>query len=353
MRQSLEPMVLNGAHGEGGGALFRTAIGMSALTSHPVRIHSIRGAMRKVGLNSEDLTFLHALSTSSAAEVTGDELDSREIAFHPTRQVRPITQKLDIQSHEKGSVPGNAITVAEALLPILARSGGYSNLTIVGETHNNNTLTFDTFERVTLAAHRRQGLYAFPNLITAGYGYAARGEIAMEVEPSALEPIVLANRGSLRAARAVVAGSEVPQAMVEDVANQITHRGHSLGIDIEAEAILSRGRGPGVSVTIWAEFEAGIGSASATMQRGMNLANTLERAWEGFQAWYQTDATVDAFLADQLLVPAALADGRSVWRTPIITRRLQTMAYVIKQFLPIKITILGREGEAGTVTVER
>ncbi len=31
----------------------------------------------------------------------------------------------------------------------------------------------------------------------------------------------------------------------------------------------------------------------------------------------------------------------------------KTMAFVIKQFLPIKITIIGREGEAGTVTVER
>ncbi|HAP42298.1 MAG TPA: hypothetical protein DCQ94_21480 [Nitrospira sp.] len=353
MRQSLEPLVVNGAHGEGGGALFRTALSMSALTQQPVKVHTIRGAMRKTGLNSEDMTFMQGLSLACAAEVIGDELDSREVIFRPTRPIRPVNHRLDVQAHEKGNVPGNAITIAESLLPMLARAGGYSQLTLVGETHNNNTLTYDSFERVTLAAHRRQGLYAFPSLLTAGYGYAARGEVAVEIEPSAFEPIVLNSRGDLLRCRAVISGSDVPQPMLDDAADQIRGRFAEIQLECEAEAIMVRGRSPGLSITIWSEFENGFGSASATMQRGMNLQQTLHRAWAGFLEWMESNATVDAYLADQLLLPAALCEGRSAFRTPKVTRRLQTMAFVIKQFLPIKITIIGQEGEPGSVTVER
>lgn len=353
MRHTLEPHVLNGAHGEGGGALLRTALSVSCLTQQPVRIHSIRGAMRKPGLNSEDLTFLAALSASCRADVEGDDLESREILFHPRRSPQPLNMNLDVHSHEKGLVPGNALTIAESLLPVLARTGGYSNLTITGETHNNNTLTYDAFERVTLAAHRRQGLYAFPSLLTAGYGFGGRGEVALEVEPSAVEPITLSNRRGLLSCSAVITGSEIHNAMLEDAKARVEKRFEDARIEGEVETVLVRGRSTGLSITVWAEFEGGIGCGSATMQRGMNLIQTIDRAWNQFYEWFVGDSTVDPYLADQLLLPAVLAEGRSTFRTQIVTRRLQTMAFVIKQFLPIRITILGREGEPGTVTIER
>ena len=38
-----EPLVLDGAKGDGGGALVRTALAMSAITQQAVRIENVRG----------------------------------------------------------------------------------------------------------------------------------------------------------------------------------------------------------------------------------------------------------------------------------------------------------------------
>lgn len=352
-RSSLTPVVLNGSHGEGGGALLRTALTMSALTQQPVRIHDVKGATRKPGLGPEDLTFLAALAVATSADMEGDELDSRDISFTPRRRPRGIELQLDITSHHAGKVPGNALVVAQGLLPVLAQTGTYSSLTLFGETHNNNTLGYDAFERTTLLAHRAQGLYAFPSLVSTGFGYGGRGEVHVDIEPSALEPIHWPDRGELKQSGAVITMSEVGQNVVQETVSAVGKLMEDHGLTGELEQHVIRGREPGASVTFWATFERGAGSGAAVLQRGQSATGMVQRAWMNFSGWYQSPATVDAFLADQLLLLAAFTDGKSVYTTPQITRRLGTMAWVIKQFSPVAITIKGREGEPGLITVQR
>jgi RNA 3'-terminal phosphate cyclase (ATP) len=79
----------------------------------------------------------------------------------------------------------------------------------------------------------------------------------------------------------------------------------------------------------------------------------VDQAIEQFLEWYQTSATVDPFLADHLLLPAVLCEEPSLFTVSRVTPRLLTMAWVIKQFFPIHLTILGIEGEPGTVRISR
>ena len=109
----------------------------------------------------------------------------------------------------------------------------------------------------------------------------------------------------------------------------------------------------GATVTVWAEFENGFGGGTAALKREGTIEEAAEGAFHRFFEWFSGDATVDAFLADQLLLVALQAEGRTVFKTPVETRRLLTMAWVVRQFMPIHITVLGREGEPGTVTIER
>lgn len=361
-------MVLNGSHGEGGGALLRTALAVSALTQQPVRIHNVRGGMRTPGINSEDLCFIRALGLSCLARMQGDDLGSNDVTFVPTRPPYGLNHRLDVTEFEKGTVPGSALIVAHALLPVLARAGMYSRLVVHGETYNQNTLSYDAFERVTLAAHRRQGLYAYPHLVVAGYGFGARGEIGLEIEPSALQGIDWTKRGELEGLHAVIVTSEIQDSVAErgiehlqrlfegeDVQTRNSRRKAipKAPMPIEAEAIEVRSRAPGAFVTVWAEFERGYGVGTAMGARGVRMESVVESAVDNFMGWFASDATVDPFLADQLLLPAAMAEGPSAYTTSRITARLITMAWVIKQFLPIHITVHGREGEPGSVTISR
>ena len=168
-------MVINGSQGEGGGALFRTALALSVLTQTPVRVHHIRGGTRRPGITSEDLTFVRMMESVCSPELDGDDLGSEELTFAPTHSPRPLRGVFDVQEHEKGQIPGNALMLAESALPVLARTGAYSVFGVHGETYNPNTLTFDAFSLATLKLHAKQGIVGFAAQAKAGFGFAGRG----------------------------------------------------------------------------------------------------------------------------------------------------------------------------------
>ena len=76
-----------------------------------------------------------------------------------------------------------------------------------------------------------------------------------------------------------------------------------------------------------------------------------EEACADLTAHDESGAPFTPHMADQLLLPAALADGRSEIRTSRITQHLLTNAHVIREFLPVTIDVAGSEGEPGVITI--
>jgi RNA 3'-terminal phosphate cyclase (ATP) len=66
-----------------------------------------------------------------------------------------------------------------------------------------------------------------------------------------------------------------------------------------------------------------------------------------------TDGAIDPYLADQLILPLALAPGISELRTSKITGHLATNAEIVKMFLPVSIVIQGQIGQPGLVRIRR
>jgi RNA 3'-terminal phosphate cyclase len=62
-------------------------------------------------------------------------------------------------------------------------------------------------------------------------------------------------------------------------------------------------------------------------------------------------ATVDDHLADQLLPFLALADAPSVFTCPRLSTHLRTVAWLIEQMLPVRVTL--HEGRPARVEVDR
>lgn len=352
MRTAEDPIALNGSHGEGGGALFRTALCLSALTQKPVSIDQIRGATRKPGLSAEDYAVLLALSLACGAECEA-EIGDDKVVFQPLRLPRPIHFEHDIARSGSGRSPGSTVVAAQTLAPILARAGAYSTLTLLGETHNNNTLGFDAFELCTSAAHLAQGIGIYPHIHLAGFGFAGRGKVVVEIEPSEIVPVDWSSRGAVVAAGARVTACEVHSQAVADAVSTCLKALQDNGLGDHVDQIELAGPEPGLSIAFWIRFERGCGSASACWSRGGQIQDCIARAWDGLNSFIKSETTADPHLADQLLIPACLADGLTTYSTPNVTRRLKTMAWVIKQFLPIAITIKGTEGSRGVVSVQR
>lgn len=353
MHTSTEPLVINGSYGEGGSHHFRVALSMSALTGIPVRIHSIRGGTRKPGMMADDFAFFRALEEITSARVEGDELRSNEVTFAPKHRPKPFRGTVDVQEFEKGLQPGNAVVLGQALLPILARAGGYSQFKVHGETYNTNTLTYDVFEKQTLAAYRQQGVYAWCRQIQSGFGHATHGEVEFEVEPSVMLPVDLDKRGELVSLRATITICDIAASIAERGARMAESELRQVFPAAEADIIEVPGSSPGVFVSVTGNFERGFGSGLAMGARGIRMETVTRNAIDQFQTWYKSGAALDPFLVDQLLLPAVLAEGDSCFTTSSLTRRVISQAWVIKQFMPVQITILGRESEPATIRISK
>lgn len=326
---------------------------MATLTQQPMRITNIRQDARRSGMTPEDVALLRAFALSCNAEVIGGEVGDKSLSYIPTRRPHGLNEKLDVPEDEDGPGHANAAVVLNALMPILARTGVYSTLSCRGETYGHSVLSYDYFANVTLAALKRFGLYAYADLAVPGFGRGSRGEISLEIEPSALHGVNWAERGELRALKAMVVTAELPDQVRDRGAAHLARLAYYANLQVDAEGVSLRARGPGAFVTVWAEFESGFGGATAMGARGVRIESVAQTAFEEFLSWYKTGATLDPFLADQLLLPAILSEGETVLTVSKLTSRFLTVAWVIKQFLPVHITIKGHEGEQGSVRIKQ
>lgn len=352
MASSLALIVIDGSHGEGGGAVVRTALAMSALTQQPVRIDNVRGATRFPGLDVEDLTILQALQKVCQADVTGAAPGSTSVTFLPTKRAGGLNGPLETVRSDSGRGP-NANIVLGSLLPVLARSGVYSSIAADGETYGTNSLSYDAFANVTLPALRKVGLHAFPELLTAGFGRESAGTVTLDVEPSALQGIQWSDRGRLQRVQAAVVTAGVPDQIGERGVAHLKRLAHNSGVQMTIEHIRVATRQTGAYVATWAHYDRAFGGGSAMGSRGLKIESLAQLAFEELSDWMATPSTVDPFLADQLLLPLVLAEGESAFTVSRLTQRFLTCVWVVKQFTPIHITIRGPENGPGSVTIRR
>ena len=103
---------LDGAAGEGGGQILRTALSLSMITGKPFRIEKIRAGRAKPGLLRQHLTAVLAASEVCSASVDGAALGSTALSFTP-RSARPGNYKFAV------GTAGSATLVLQTLLPAL------------------------------------------------------------------------------------------------------------------------------------------------------------------------------------------------------------------------------------------
>ncbi len=345
-------VLIDGSRGEGGGGTLRTALTASALTQQPMRIDSIRGGTNFPGLDSEDLTLVQALARSVSAETAGAEVGSTTLSFLPTRSPSSLKGPLDLSEPSSSRNP-NALVVLSALAPVLARSGMYSQVSLQGETYGHRALTFDYFANVVCPVLSKAGIGAFPDLEKAGFGRDASGFVRMDVEPSVIQGFDWSDRGALVGVRAIITTAGLPASVGLRGSTHLQNLASNARIGVEIEAVEAEGANSGAFVTVWAEYERGWGGAIAMGSRGLRVEALAQSTFEELMAFMQTSASVDPYLADQLLLPAVMAESPTIFRVSELTSRFLSSVSVIKQFLPVHVTVRGLEGQPGLVSIRR
>jgi RNA 3'-terminal phosphate cyclase (ATP) len=331
---------IDGSAGEGGGQILRTSLALSLVTGRPIRVRGIRAARRKPGLLRQHLTAVLAARDVGGARVSGAELGSTELEFAPSG-IRPGRHRFAV------GTAGSASLVLQTILPALWSASERSEIEIEGGTHNPAAPPFEFLARVFFPALERLGPRVRGELLRHGFFPAGGGRARFVVEPAELRPAEWIEPGEpvRRRARALVA--HLPRRIATRELEVVRRK---LGWPEDAlESIeVEDSDGPGNVVLLELENEhatelvAGFGAHDARAEHV--AAEAVDQA----RRWIASKAPVGVHLADQLVLPLALARGGR-FRTPALSRHARTQIELVRTFLGTSIEVA--EAPDSTVTV--
>jgi RNA 3'-terminal phosphate cyclase (ATP) len=349
-------LTIDGSYGEGGGQVLRTSLALSAITGTPIRVTNIRAGRRRPGLAPQHLTGVRAAARVCNADVTGAQLKSQELTFAPGSPPVADRYTFDVAQVAKGGSAGSVSLVLQAVLLPLSLASGTSELTLRGGTHVAWSPPFDYLKRVYLPALARMGVRAKVRLVRWGWYPIGCGEVQAKVEPvpggrAALVGLDLRQRGNLLRARGISAVSNLPKHIRQRQARAAQHLLRSHGVNVRMDEIDARSKGTGTAVFVWADFEHVTAGFTSLGKRGKPAEQVAEEAGLDLLDYRDKGAAADRFLADQLILPAALASSATILATGQITQHLLTNAWVVEQFGIAQVEITGQEGFPGQVTI--
>jgi RNA 3'-terminal phosphate cyclase (ATP) len=338
-------LTIDGSQGEGGGQILRTSLALSLVTGQPFLLENIRAGRPKPGLARQHLTCVEAATAIGRAEAAGAMLGSTTLEFWPGT-VTPGDYRFAVGS------AGSATLVLQTVLPPLLTAPGSTTLTLEGGTHNPLAPPFDFLARSFAPLIRRMGPELELELRRPGFFPAGGGQFLARIGPvTRLTPITLSGRGEIRRRGARVIASRLPENVAK---RQLAALRTRLGFENDECAVeaVTNSPGPGNAVIIEAEAEHVTGVFSGFGDRGRLPETVALEASEMAAAWLEAGVPVDEHLADQLLIPLALAGGGS-FRTTEPSLHSTTNAVIIQKFLPVEIGFERESEQVWRVVVRR
>ncbi|MFQ5655735.1 MAG: RNA 3'-terminal phosphate cyclase, partial [Planctomycetota bacterium] len=294
---------------------------------------------------STDLTAVEAAARVGRARVEGATLGSSHLTFVP-ETVEPGDYRFDV------GTAGSATLVLQAILPALLTAASPSHLILEGGTHNPFAPPFDFLDRAYLPLIRRMGPRVRAHLERPGFYPAGGGRFDVTVEPvSHLTGLQLLERGRVMARRAVARVAGLPLHIGE---REIDRVGAAMGWGADSLAVenVKASRGPGNCLTIEIESDFVTEIFTGFGQRGVRAEAVADGAIQAARRYLESDVPAGAHLADQLLLPMALA-GESEIRTLAPSRHTTTNLEVIEEFLGMKARITQEEPDVFSIAMMR
>ena len=347
-------IVINGSYGEGGGQVLRTSLTLSALLGEPMLIENIRARRRKPGLQAQHLTGVWAIAQICDAELEGADLGSLTLTFKPRSSPRAGEYFFDVAEARKGGSAGATSLVFQTLLLPLALAPGQSRLTIGGGTHVAWSPPFHYLKHAYLPTLAHMGLEAQVEVERWGWYPIGGGQMTAAIRGrggSYLSGLDLVERGELKRLWGISATSNLPPHIGQRQKKRAEEYLRKRGFDPRIEIVDAPSPGQGTAVFLAAEYEHAVAGFSSLGERGKPAEKVAEEACCEFIAYHQSGACLDKHLADQLILPLALASGPSTFTTCEITQHLLTNVWVVEQFLDVRFEIEGEEGQKGSVQV--
>ena len=325
------PVDIDGSRGEGGGQILRTSLALAIITGRKLRMKRIRAGRKRPGLQPQHLACVKAaalLCNGKATAPGGKELEPgmQELELVPGTELAPVIE-IDI-----GTAGSTTLVIQTVLVPAIA-SGKALKVIVTGGTHNPLAPPFEFLDRVFVPHLRAMGAEVTLTLDKHGFLPKGGGRIVVDVAPSKLAPIEIMTGGEIVARRvtAIVAG--LPRHIAEREIACAQERLKDPACEIREFAH------EGPHNLFMAEVELASGArelATAHGKKGYPAEDVADDALDALEDFLEADVPVGEHLADQLLLPFAVAGGGR-FRCDDLSLHASTNLDTIRAFLDVPI----------------
>lgn len=320
---------IDGSFGEGGGQVLRSSLSLSMITGIPFEMKNIRAGRKKPGLMRQHLTCVRAAAELCDAEISGAELGSQDVTFVPKKLKGGAY-------HFAIGTAGSTMLLAQTLIPALIFAEEKSSLVLEGGTHNKHAPTYDFIEHSYLPVLREMGAGVDGDIQKYGFYPAGGGQVSFEIKPVRhLMPLDIVERGADKGKLAQAIVANIPYDVAERELNIVATR-----LDIDADALqardIRRSHSAGNVLSIFLRYANVTETIIAFGEHGVKAEKVAKHACNAALQYVASGAAVGEHLADQLLLPFALAGGGR-FTTVKPSRHTITNIEVVQKFLPCRI----------------
>lgn len=332
---------IDGSQRSGSGTIVRLAVALCTILGRDLRLTGIRARRDKRGLRPQHRQVVAACADLCGGRVDRAEVGSSEITYRPGRPIRGGAYEWDI------GTAGSTTMLAMSLLLVGAFAGRESVFTLKGGLFQDSAPSAHHLQRVLAPLVRRMGVETEVSVRRPGYVPEGQGVLGLRVRPvkSGLRPLVLAEQGRVTSVKGIALSSHLADQEVSDrMAGECSARLEGAGLEPDIEAVYETSAvQKGAGLTVWAQTDSGaiIGSDRAgklgrrSEEIGRHVAETLLDD-------LKTGATVDRYVADQLVPFCALAGGASEYIVPRMTEHVETNLWLVETILGAGTRLDGR-----------
>ncbi|UQZ88961.1 RNA 3'-phosphate cyclase [Deltaproteobacteria bacterium Smac51] len=341
---SMEIQII-GSMGEGGGQVLRTALALSVATGRAFTISGIRANRPRPGMKRQHLACVRAAAAISGAEVIGAEINSASLSFRPSARPSGGDYRFDIGGG------GSCTLVLQAVLPPLMTAESASTITVCGGTHVPMAPVYEFFSQTLLPRLEKMGPRLSARLLRPGFMQVGGGVMEVSISPvRELQPLEMVEVESGFELEGFIRSYGLPESIAEREA-AVLGRLRSIQ-KVTVENLNPGETGAGNVALLKLTRQDGVTITSGVAQRGLAAEKVARQATSRMLQFLKADVPVEACLADQLIVPLALASGgRFITEKP--TLHTQTVLELLPYFTDLKTSLTEVSSRSWLVEIKK
>ncbi|MFQ5851204.1 MAG: RNA 3'-terminal phosphate cyclase [Candidatus Binatia bacterium] len=342
---------IDGAQHSGSGTIVRYSAALAALRHTQLCLTNIRAKREKPGLRPQHLRALEALRELTQGSLEGIRVGAQEIFFQPGQTIQGGQYIWDI------GTAGSTTMLAFTLLPVAAFACEPSVFQIAGGLFQDFAPSAYHMKYCLLPTLEKMGLHASIEILRPGYPPKGGGLIRLEVSTAQrLQPVVLTEGWSSVNIKGIALSShledrQVSERMARACKKALKARGYNAEIQIVPDNTAFQA---GAALAIFADTDhdtiLGADMAGRLGRRSEEIGRTVAQM---LMEDLETGSSVDRYLADQLILYAALACGKSRFKIPRVTEHVETNLWLVETILGAKVELRDSWVDVQGVSYER